>query len=193
MAGAARVEATRSDSKAQLLAIADFSIITQCSDTFDTEEEVVRAFAANQPSDKLRSSMEACYADRFSPALQTAMDAAWFQQEPAYVAADLMWENETRISNGNMDGSLKVEALIQQEHAKSEHLEGEAKRLYAEGAAANQQSDDYVLTTVFLAMVLFFGGISTKLKWFPVRIGFVGFAGILLVLALSRIATFPVH
>jgi len=46
-----------------------------------------------------------------------------------------------------------------------------------EGRAANQQSDNYVMLTVLFATVLFFGGVSTKLKirWIKIAILALGF------------------
>lgn len=189
-AGAARVESTRAESKSQILALTDLSIVAECSESFDTEQQVVAALTAARPREDLRTAMENCYADRFSPELMTAMDA-WFEPEPVLGLVET--SGDPAISSSRPGGKIQVEDIIRQEHAQAELLESEAGRLFVEGQAANQQSDDYVLTTVFFAMVLFLGGISTRLKWPPLQIGFVGFATVLLALSLVRMASFPVH
>jgi hypothetical protein len=57
---------------------------------------------------------------------------------------------------------------------------------------ANHNSDSYVLTTVFGALVLFFAGISGKWKWPVVTVIFIGIAMIFLVVVLQRVFTLPV-
>lgn len=188
-AGATRVESVRSESTSQILALTDLSIVLECSDVFDTEDDIVEALTAAEPGDRIREVVEDCYTDQFSPALKTAMNA-WAMPEPAMGLGEPQGESGTQ--GNDTDGKIQVEEKIRQEHAEARILESEAGKLFADGQAANQQSDDYVLTTVFLAMVLFLGGISTRLKWQPLQIGFVGFATMLLVLSLIRMATFPV-
>jgi len=57
---------------------------------------------------------------------------------------------------------------------------------------ANANSDSYILTTVFGALVLFFAGVSGKWKWPVVTLVFIGIAVIFLVIVLQRIFTLPV-
>ncbi len=57
---------------------------------------------------------------------------------------------------------------------------------------ANANSDSYILTTVFGALVLFFAGVSGKWKWPVITIIFIGIALIFLVIVLQRIFTLPV-
>jgi hypothetical protein len=57
---------------------------------------------------------------------------------------------------------------------------------------ANANSDSYILTTVFGALVLFFAGVSGKWKWPVVTLVFIGIAMIFLVIVLQRIFTLPV-
>jgi hypothetical protein len=76
---------------------------------------------------------------------------------------------------------------------QAEALRSEAEAAAAVAADANQTGDNYVLTTVLFASVLFFAGISTKfgIRWVRivlVVLGFLAFfAGAVLLL------TFPVH
>ena len=57
---------------------------------------------------------------------------------------------------------------------------------------ANQNSDSYVLTTVFGALVLFFAGIAGKWKWPLLSLVCLGIAMIFLMIVLYRIFTLPV-
>jgi hypothetical protein len=57
---------------------------------------------------------------------------------------------------------------------------------------ANTNSDNYVLTTVFGALVLFFAGVSGKWKWPVITLIFIGIAMIFLVVVLQRVFTLPV-
>lgn len=70
-------------------------------------------------------------------------------------------------------------------------LDAEADHLFEEGESAGRTSDDYVRTTVFLAIVLFVVGISAH---FPVRAGryvLVGLGSVLLVFSLVLITGLP--
>jgi hypothetical protein len=57
---------------------------------------------------------------------------------------------------------------------------------------ANQNSDSYILTTVFGALVLFFAGIAGKWRWPMLSLICLGIAMIFLVIVLYRIFTLPV-
>ncbi|MCU0630546.1 MAG: hypothetical protein MUF37_05295 [Methanoregulaceae archaeon] len=57
---------------------------------------------------------------------------------------------------------------------------------------ANANSDSYILTTVFGALVLFFAGVAGKWKWPVITLIFIGIAIIFLVVVLQRIFTLPV-
>jgi hypothetical protein len=57
---------------------------------------------------------------------------------------------------------------------------------------ANQNSDSYILTTVFGALVLFFAGIAGKWKWPLLSLVCLGIAMIFLLIVLYRIFTLPV-
>ena len=46
--------------------------------------------------------------------------------------------------------------------AEAEQLRGRAEELAAEARAANQNGDNYLLSTVLFASVLFFAGVTTK-------------------------------
>jgi hypothetical protein len=57
---------------------------------------------------------------------------------------------------------------------------------------ANANSDSYVLTTVFGALVLFFAGVSGKWKWPVITLIFIAIAMIFMAIVLQRIFTLPI-
>jgi hypothetical protein len=73
----------------------------------------------------------------------------------------------------------------------SSQLEAEAVDLFEAGQEANEQSDRYVLLTVILAMVLFFGGLATRIGWRPAQAFTVVLAVVLLTVSLGQLATYP--
>ena len=75
----------------------------------------------------------------------------------------------------------------------AKELAAEAERLFAEGEAANQVSDDYVLNGVFLAVCLFFLAIGERFKWMPVRVAVLIMATGMLIYGLYRIAVYPIQ
>jgi hypothetical protein len=78
-------------------------------------------------------------------------------------------------------------------HAEeADRLEREAEAKFAEGEAANQQSDDYILNAVILASVLFLAGIATRFDWLPVRVAISIAALVLLAWGLYNLAIYPV-
>jgi hypothetical protein len=162
-AGAARVESTREQTVGYLFAIADLQIFNGWAEAYAADDELLLTF----------------YENRFSPELRVAVDA-WLKLRPL--------QNPDAPS-----GPLQMEEYVRPELVRADELQQAAERLFDEGKQANQQSDDYVLTTVFLAMVLFFAGLATRLAWQPVRLGVTIFALAMLVYGVIRLATFPVQ
>ena len=76
--------------------------------------------------------------------------------------------------------------------AQAARLSGEADALYEEGTAAKGHDDDYILSTVFFAAVLFFAGISLRVEWRRLRIAVLVFATAMLISGLAFVATLPI-
>jgi hypothetical protein len=77
--------------------------------------------------------------------------------------------------------------------ATSDRLEREADRRFDEARRATEHTDDYVLTTVFFAAVLFFAGISLRFEWERLRVAVLGLGVVFLGYGLVRLATLPTH
>ena len=76
---------------------------------------------------------------------------------------------------------------------EAERLEGLAERKAQDARDSNQRSDNYVLTTVIFAAVLFFGGVSAKLRSRRNQLLALGFAIIVLIGTTIVVATFPIE
>ena len=88
-------------------------------------------------------------------------------------------------------GPTYMEEYAQPGIERSKDLDAKADGLYAEGATAGRNADNYVRTTVLLASVLFLVGISGHFRVPAARYGLIGIGTLLLVLAISIIAASP--
>ena len=74
---------------------------------------------------------------------------------------------------------------------QANRLNHEADERYNQGKDAVEHTDDYVLTTVFFAAVLFFAGISLRFTWDAMRVWVLVFGALFLAYGITRIATLP--
>ena len=72
-------------------------------------------------------------------------------------------------------------------------LENQAAEKFAQGEEANQISDNYVLNTVFLASVLFLGGIASRFKAMSARWVIITVSLAILIFGLFNILTYPIQ
>jgi hypothetical protein len=66
-----------------------------------------------------------------------------------------------------------------------------AAEAFAEGTDARERGDKYLRNTVLLATVLFMTALAQKFRFVKVRVGLLVVSGILLVIGIVFIATFP--
>ena len=110
--------------------------------------------------------------------------------KPAFAA----WLATDPFNNPNAPhGPLYMPQYVNSEDEAAKKLAAEAERLFAEGDAANQVSDNYVLNGVFLAVCLFFLAIGERFKWMPVRVTVLIMATGMLIYGLYRIANYPIQ
>jgi hypothetical protein len=74
---------------------------------------------------------------------------------------------------------------------KANQLERVGDLRFEQGKEATENADDYVFVTVFFAVVLFFGGISLRFQWFPMRMVILGLGTALLLWGAVRLLTLP--
>ena len=130
--------------------------------------------ASTQGDTTLTRLYEARFRPEFRPAFQ-----AWIAQDPLH-----------------QPGAIPSPLLMPQYHpaktALADQLEHKADRAFSGGRTATDHTDNYVLTTVFFAAVLFFGGISMRFAWLAMRIVVLGLGTLCLLYALIRIALLPI-
>jgi hypothetical protein len=95
------------------------------------------------------------HALHFRPELRVAFDA-WLAQDPLNNAAAI-------------PTPLKMPEYRPAESARAADLEKDADHTLEAGATARDRADEYVLTTVFFASVLFFSGISMRIRSIRLR------------------------
>jgi len=138
-AGALRTESVRASNQAGQLVQIDIGLFTNW----------INAFAADDT--RLTNFYEQRFREEFKPAFE-----AWLATEPV--------NNPDAPSSPFNMPEYKVSFA-----EESALLENQAAEKFAQGEKANQISDNYILNTVFLASVLFLGGIASRFKAMSAR------------------------
>ncbi|WP_370288061.1 hypothetical protein [Nocardioides sp.] len=91
------------------------------------------------------------------------------------------WQNsDEAITPFDTDAEDNPYAI--EDFATAAGLEEDAKKFYADGAAADDNGDKYELSTVLMALTLFFGGISTLFSRRKVAVSLLALGTVTLVL-----------
>lgn len=162
-AGARRTESVRSTTQADQLILLDMLMYN----------EWIKAYAAGQ------EDLQRFYERRFRDELRPAFDA-WLATDPA----------------NNPDAPTGPFVMPEYQVSKAEEaiaLEEEASNLFVKAREANEISENYILITVFMALVLVFSGFAPRFKWPPVRLAVVTIAMLFLILGLINIAGLPIR
>jgi hypothetical protein len=162
-AGALRTESTRASNQAGQLVQIDVGLFTNW----------VNAFAAGDS--RLTTFYEDRFRDEFKPAFE-----AWLATEPV---------NNPDAPSTPFEMPEYTVSLAED----SNRLEVEASETFAKGEKANQIGDEYILNTVFLASVLFLGGIASRFKAMAARWVIILFSLGILVFGLYNILTYPIQ
>lgn len=162
-AAAARIESTRQSSIGYQLFQIDIATFT----------DFVNAYAEGN------AELADFYQHRFRSDFVPAFDA-WMALDP--------------LANPELAPSpLTMPEYKLPQFVEADRLSEEASKLFAEGKEANETGDRYVLTSVILATVLFFVGISSRLDWLPAQVALVVFGAVMLIAGLAQLSTFPVY
>ncbi|HYU38228.1 MAG TPA: hypothetical protein VEM59_00085 [Acidimicrobiia bacterium] len=122
-------------------------------------------------------TLAALYERRFRPEFRPAFEA-WLAQDP--------------LNNPAAEPSpLRLPQYHVAELEKSGRLERVGTERFDLAKDATENTDSYVLSTVFFAAVLFFAGISIRFAWQLMRITVLVFASISLVYAVVLVAGLP--
>ena len=161
-AGALRTESTRASTKAGQVAQVDIGIFVNWINAFAEDNQELANF----------------YEDRFRLEFGLAFDA-WMATDPKNNPD----APKSPFSMPEYTVSFSQEADL---------LEQEATKTFAEGSAANQISDDYILNTVVLASVLFLSGVQVRMKSIPMRMLIVILGLLILAYGLLNIVSYPI-
>jgi hypothetical protein len=162
-AGALRTESTRASTEAGQLAQIDIAMFMNAINAYAEGNEPLVDFYR----ERLR--------DEFKPAAE-----AWLATDPA----------------NNPDAPTSPFSMPEYRLSKAEEaaqLQEDAEAKFAEGTAANQTSDDYILNTVILASVLFLSGIASRFKAMSARWVIIIFSLAILSFGLFNIFTYPIN
>jgi hypothetical protein len=161
-AGAARLESAKAQSNGSSLVTIDAALFTGW------------AAAVGNDDEKLRK----VYEDRF------------FRKEfrPAFEE----WLESNQANNRNSKSvPFALDSYRPAELARAEELEAESTENFEVGREANQNSDNYVLSTIFFAAVLFFAGVATKFTSNRIVAVSLGVGTLVFLGGLVRLATLP--
>jgi hypothetical protein len=117
------------------------------------------------------------YVRRFRPEFRPAFEA-WLAQDPVHNAAATA-------------SPLNVPEYHVAELEKADRLEAKGDRSFELAKEATEHADSFIFGTVFFAAVLFFGGISMRFAWFPMRITVLTLALIFLGYGVVLLASLP--
>ena len=161
-AGAARVESAKAASLANAQTQVDVATFTQWVDAYAQEQTELADF----------------YYMRFREEFRPAMDA-WVATRPRL----------------NRDAPLTPFVMPEYQleaRQEADRLEAEAESLSATARTNVQRATNYVLCVVLFAAVLFFAGMSTKLRSSRLRWVLLGFGVVVFVGTVAWLATFPI-
>lgn len=156
-----QIDATRATTTGYLMMQIDLALFINWLNAYQAENQDLARF----------------YVERFSPQLETAF-AAW-------VATDPLGNPDAPTDPFRM-ADYYVPQLVQ-----AAELDAEVDAAFIESAQFGAIGDAYVLTTLLLAVVLFFGGISTKVGWRPAQVAMVILAVVLLLYCIQDLAILP--
>lgn len=122
--------------------------------------------------------LEKILRDRFRPEMKKAVEA-WLATDP--------FNNPTAPPS-----PFKMAEYVQKELEEAKGHDEWSTREHLAAEAANETSDTYVLLTVALTSVLFFGGIAGSFRSRRLRIAFLVIALLLFVATLAALGTMPI-
>ena len=123
---------------------------------------------------------------------EQAMAIAERRFRPQFRVAFDAWRAPSPETNPNAPpGPTYMPQYRQPGLARSTALDKKADEAFEAGSEAGSNADDYVRTTVVLAVVLFLVGISTQFPLRSIRYGLLGLGAVLLVVSLAQLAQLP--
>jgi hypothetical protein len=123
---------------------------------------------------------------------QSAMSIAQKRFTPNFQRAFVAWLATKPATNPNAPpGPTYMPQYKQPQVTRADQLNALATKEYAAGAKAGSNSDNYVLTTVYLATVLFLAGIGSHFSYRGIRYGLATVSLGILTVAVILLAAAP--
>ncbi|MEE8458159.1 MAG: hypothetical protein V3S28_08920 [Acidimicrobiia bacterium] len=178
-AGAARTESTRADTLGGQLAQIDVAMyidwVTALSDELATGAVTEASLSPYTPTDGTVSGfLYARFRDEFLPAVD-----AWLATEPI-------------VNDAAPKTPFEMEEYVIAQLVEAKRLTAVADQKADDARTANQNGDNYVLTMVLFASVLFFAGVSSKMNRPRNRVTVLGFGIATLTVGLVILASLPI-
>jgi hypothetical protein len=178
-AGVARTESTRADTRAGQLSQIDVAMYidwaTAISDELNSGAITLNDTSEYTPTD---GTVSGFLYKRFRVEFLPAVDA-WLATDP--------------INNADAPKTpFEMDEYVVADHILAEELSAEADMKGRDARDANQNGDNYVLTMVLFASVLFFAGVSAKLVANRNRLIALGFGVFLLLAGLFILVSLPI-
>lgn len=130
--------------------------------------------------------------EEFTQGNQPLADLYQRRFRPEFAPAFKAWRAQDPLHNpGAVASPLSMPQYHPVEQRRAERLERLGDERFNQGKVATERTDSYVLTTVFLAAVLFFAGISLRFAWERLRVSVLVFGVVFLGYGLARLATLP--
>lgn len=162
-ANAARTQATQAAARVNAKQAIDVGLFVEYAAARAAEDTALAQF------------LEERFRDEFKPAFD-----AWVALDP--------------VSNPDApETPFAMDEYVIAEQAEADQATATADQRAQQARDANQTGDNYVLTTVLFASVLFFAGVSTKFDEVRVQKGLLGVAIVLLVVGVGLLLSFPVE
>jgi hypothetical protein len=169
VAGASRTESTRYDTRGGQLAQIDVAMFTDFVSAYlnDLSSGAIEPFdgvAFNPTPGTLSGFLYLRFRDEFRPAMD-----AWLATDPG--------NNPEAPPTPFAMPEYQVREFIE-----ADRLAADADEAGIAAREANQNSDNYVLTAVLFAAVLFFSGVASKLenRWNRLAVNLVGIIGVVI-------------
>lgn len=178
-AGAARTESTRADTAGGQLVQIDVAMyidwVTAISDELNSGTITEASLDPYTPADDTVSGfLYKRFRDEFLPAVD-----AWLATQP------MMTDEAPKAP-------FEMEEYVVAQLVEADRLSVVADEKAAAARTANQNGDNYVLTMVLFASVLFFAGVSSKMNRPRNRVIILGFGVVTLTVGIVILASLPI-
>ena len=178
-AGAARTESTRADTSAGQLSQIDVAMyLDWIAALVDEVKDGTRPLLTDGGLEPIPNTLAGFFSDRFRPEFVPAVDA-WIATDPA--------------SNPDAPKTpFEMEEYVVAKSVEADELSALADEKSSDARDANQNGDNYVLTMVLFASVLFFAGVSSKMSSRRNSILMLSFGVFILFAGIVILSTLPV-